>query len=251
VQRSQRRRRHATSPHHRRSVVRRRHRDAHATCRTCMGRVPPPPVVVQVSPTPVLAGSSVTLSGSVGPEAAGSDCSKIILYSDAFAPTNRVGDMTAVYATATPSDAFSATTTIPRSKLAGSYTIYLRWDGATLGGGTLVVRAAPTTPAANVAVSPRSVVAGGTVTLSGSVGRPESVAGSECAPGVKLLRAVQLLDRSTRRPAARTRAGCRRAARNGPAAAGSPPATPATARPHRGGGQACRAARHRGGRFAG
>jgi hypothetical protein len=81
-----------------------------------MGRVPPPPVVVQVSPTPVLAGSSVTLSGSVGPEAAGSDCSKIILYSDAFAPTNRVGDMTAVYATATPSDAFSATTTIPRSK---------------------------------------------------------------------------------------------------------------------------------------
>src|SRR5215211_7648653 len=36
-------------------------------------------------------------------------------------------------------------------------------------------------------VSPESVAAGDRVTLSGSVGRPESVAGSECATGVKLL----------------------------------------------------------------
>ena len=107
---------------------------------------PTPRVAVHVSPSPVVAGYSVTLSGSVGPDAAGSDCSEIILYSDAFAPTNRVGDMTAVYATAKPSGAFSATTTIPRSKLAGSYRIYLRCGGASLGGGTLVVRAAPTTP---------------------------------------------------------------------------------------------------------
>jgi hypothetical protein len=146
---------------------------------------PTPPVVVHASPNPVLAGHTVTLSGSVGPEAASSDCSGIILYSDGFAPTNRVGDMTAVYATAKPSGAFSATTTIPRAKLAGSYRIYLRCGGATLGGGTLVVRAAPPTPPANVRVSPSSVAAGGTVTLSGSVG-PNS-AGSECATGVRLL----------------------------------------------------------------
>jgi hypothetical protein len=146
---------------------------------------PTPPVVVHVSPNPVVAGHTVTLSGSVGPEAAGSDCSDIILYSDGFAPTNRVGDMTAVYATAKPSGAFSATTTISRAKLAGSYRIYLRCGGATLGGGTLAVRARPTTPAASIHVSPSSVAAGGTVTLSGSVG-PNS-AGSECATGVLLL----------------------------------------------------------------
>jgi hypothetical protein len=146
-----------------------------------------PPVAVQVSPTPVVAGHTVTLSGSVGPEAAGSDCSAIILYSDGFAPTNRKGDLTPVYATAKPSGAFSATTTIPRSKLAGSYTIHLRCGGASLGGGTLVVRALPTPPPAKVHVSPSSVAAGDSVTLSGSVGDPESVAGSECATGVKLL----------------------------------------------------------------
>jgi hypothetical protein len=101
------------------------------------------------APNPVVAGHTVTLSGSVGPEAAGSDCSSIILYSEGFAPTNRVGDMTAVYATAKPSGAFSATTKIPRSKVAGSYRIYLRCGGATLGEGTLVVRAGSRTPPAS------------------------------------------------------------------------------------------------------
>jgi hypothetical protein len=118
---------------------------------------PTPPVVVHASPNPVVAGHTATLSGSVGPEAAGSDCSDIILYSDGFAPTNRVGDMTAVYATAKPSGAFSATTTIPRAKLAGSYRIYLRCGGATLGGGTVTVRAGLTTPPASIRVSPTGV----------------------------------------------------------------------------------------------
>jgi hypothetical protein len=143
-----------------------------------------PAVAVHVSPSPVAAGHTVTLSGSVGPDAAGSDCSSIVLYSDAFAPTNDLG-MTAVYATAKPAGTFTTTTTIPRAKPAGTYPIFLRCGGATLGGGTLVVQAAPTTPPANVRVSPRSVAAGDTVTLSGSVG-PDS-AGSECASGVTLL----------------------------------------------------------------
>jgi hypothetical protein len=146
---------------------------------------PTPPVAVHVSPNPVLAGHTVALSGSVGPAAAGSDCSSIILYSEGFAPTNRVGDMSAVYSTAKPSGAFSATTKISRAKLAGSYRIYLRCGGATLGGGTLVVRAGSRTPPASIRVSPKSVAAGETVTLSGSVG-PNS-AGSECATGVRLL----------------------------------------------------------------
>jgi hypothetical protein len=143
-----------------------------------------PPVAVHASPSPVTAGHRVTLSGSVGPVAAASDCSSLILYSDAFDPANRVGYGIAVYATAKPTGAFAATTTIPRSKAAGTFPIYLRCGGATIGGGTLVVRAAPTTPPANVQVSPRSVAAGDTVTVSGWVG-PDS-AGVECR-GVTLL----------------------------------------------------------------
>ena len=110
-----------------------------------------PPVVIHVSPSPVVAGHSVTVSGSVGPEAAGSDCSSIILYSDAFAPTNNLGYMTPVYTTAKPSGTFTTTTTIPRSKPAGTNTITGRCGGGNLGvSATLVVRAAAsptTTPA--------------------------------------------------------------------------------------------------------
>jgi hypothetical protein len=41
----------------------------------------PAPPLVHASPNPVVAGHTVTLSGSVGPQAAGSDGSDIILYS--------------------------------------------------------------------------------------------------------------------------------------------------------------------------
>jgi hypothetical protein len=140
-----------------------------------------PPVVVHVSPSPVVAGHAVTMSGSVGPDAAGSDCSSIILYSTAFAPTNDPGDMTAVYATAKPSGAFSATTTIARAKLAGTYTIHLRCGGASIGGGRLVVQEAPSM----LQVSPRSVTAGDTVTVSGWL--TPAPTGAECASGVTLL----------------------------------------------------------------
>src|SRR4029453_19125461 len=104
---------------------------------------PTRPVAVHVRPSPVTAGHIVTLSGSVGPAAAASDCSSLILYSDAFDPANRVGYGIAVYATAKPTGTFAATTTIPRSKTAGTFPVYLRCGGATVGGGTLVVRAAP------------------------------------------------------------------------------------------------------------
>jgi hypothetical protein len=145
---------------------------------------PTRPVAVHARPRSVVAGHTVTLSGSVGPDAAASDCSNLILYSDAFDPANRVGYGIAVYATAKPTGAFTATTTIPRSKTAGTFPVYLRCGGATVGGEPLVVRAAPTTPPATVQVSPRSVAAGDTVVVSGSVG-PDS-AGVECS-GVTLL----------------------------------------------------------------
>jgi hypothetical protein len=143
------------------------------------------PVVVHASPNPVVGGHTVTLSGSVGPTAAAADCSSISLYSIAFGPTNDDPAYTAAYATAKPDGSFKATITIPHSKPAGTYAIYLRCGGSPRGGGTLVVRAAPTTPAAAIHVNPRSVVAGHTATVSGSVGSDSA----ECSAVTLLSRA--------------------------------------------------------------
>ena len=136
-------------------------------------------VVVQARPNPVVAGQSVTLSGSVGPEAAASDCDALILYSQAF---TRTDDPTAapVYTTAKPSGAFTVTAKIPRARAAGTFPIHLRCGGSTVGGGTLVVQEAHST----LQVSPRSVVVGDRVTVSGWL---PPAPGSECATGVTLL----------------------------------------------------------------
>lgn len=136
-------------------------------------------VVVQARPNPVVAGQSVTLSGSVGPEAAASDCDALILYSLAF---TRTDDPTAapVYTTAKPSGAFTVTAKIPRARAAGTFPIHLRCGGSTVGGGTLVVQEAHST----LQVSPRSVTAGDSVTVSGWL---PPAPGSECATGVTLL----------------------------------------------------------------
>jgi hypothetical protein len=141
------------------------------------------PIAVHASPSPVVAGHTVTLSGSVGPDGASSDCADIALYSSAFTANDLPADP--VYATAKADGTFTTTTTIPRSRPAGTYPIYLRCGGATAGGGTLVVRAAPTTPPVNIHVSPNSIVAGHTVTVSGSVGPVP--ADSACASGVTLI----------------------------------------------------------------
>src|SRR6266508_2624739 len=111
---------------------------------------------VLASPSPVAAWHAVTLSGSVGPVAAASECSTgaVVLYSNAFGPTNDDVTSTPVYPTVKPAGAFTATTTIPRAEPAGTYPVYLRCGGATIG-------------------------AGDTVTVSGSVG-PDA-AGSECS----------------------------------------------------------------------
>jgi hypothetical protein len=137
-------------------------------------------VVVQANPNPVTAGHPVTLSGSVGPEGAASDCADLILYSEAFTLTNDP-TMAPVYTTAKPSGAFSTTTTIPRAKATGTYPIHLRCGGATVGRGQLVVQEAPST----LQVSPRSVTAGDSVTVSGFIS--PAPAGWECASSVTLL----------------------------------------------------------------
>ena len=101
------------------------------------------PVRLQVSPKSVAAGDSVTLSGSVGPESAGSECaSGVKLLSRAFFSTQEFAGVPAVPAAVRPNGTFTATTTIPRSKVAGAYPITGRCGGANFAGATLVVRAA-------------------------------------------------------------------------------------------------------------
>ena len=146
------------------------------------------PVRLRVSPKSVAAGDSVTLSGSIGPESAALECpGGVQLLSRAFRSTEEFAEVPALGAAVRPNGTFTTTTIIPRSRAAGSYSITGRCGGGNFGGATLVVRAATPTPPAALRVSPGSVTAGDRVTLSGSVGRPESVAGSECATGVKLL----------------------------------------------------------------
>jgi hypothetical protein len=115
---------------------------------------PTPPVAVHASPNPVLAGHTVTVSGSVGPDQAGSECATgVKLLSRAFNSNQDFAGVPALGATVRPDGTFTATTTIPRSKAAGSYTISGRCGGGNLGASaTLVVRAAasPTTTVAPV-----------------------------------------------------------------------------------------------------
>jgi hypothetical protein len=118
------------------------------------------PVVVRVSPSPVVAGHTVTLSGSVGPDSAGSECATgVTLLSRAFVHTHDFAGVPAVFAAVEPAGTLTATTRIPRSKPAGTYTITGRCGGANLGvSARLMVRAAVTTttpaPAAPSATTP-------------------------------------------------------------------------------------------------
>src|SRR6266545_22945 len=113
---------------------------------------PAAPAAIRVSPGSVAAGDTVTVSGSVGPDQAGSECaSGVSVLSRAFVHTHEFAGVPAVGAAVSPDGTFTATTTIPRSKPAGSYTISGRCGGGNLGASaTLVVRAAAsptTTPA--------------------------------------------------------------------------------------------------------
>jgi hypothetical protein len=109
---------------------------------------------LQVSPSSVAAGHSVTVSGSVGLDSAGSECaSGVTLLSRAFVHTQDFAGVPAVDAAVRPDGTLKATTTIPRSKAAGSYAITGRCGGGNLGvSATLVVRApaSPTTTPAPV-----------------------------------------------------------------------------------------------------
>jgi len=109
-----------------------------------------------------------------------------MLLSRAFAHTDEFAGVPAVIAAVRPDGTFTTTTRIPRSTPAGTYTISGRCGGGNLGvSATLTLRAVPTTPPVALRVRPRSVTAGDTVTVSGSVGPDQ--AGSACATSIELL----------------------------------------------------------------
>jgi hypothetical protein len=101
---------------------------------------------LRVSPGSVTAGDTVTVSGSVGAEPAGSACATgVLLLSRAFAHTGEFAGVPAVAAAVRPDGTFTATTTIPRSTPARTYDISGRCGGGNLGvSATLTVRAALT-----------------------------------------------------------------------------------------------------------
>jgi hypothetical protein len=108
-----------------------------------------PAVTLRVSPSTVVAGGTVTVSGSLGPVPEGSS---VTLISKAFAHTRDFAGLPAIFATVKPEGTFAVTTRIPASRAPGTYTISGREGGGNLGvSATLVVRAAAaptTTPAA-------------------------------------------------------------------------------------------------------
>ena len=106
---------------------------------------PAPPAALRVSPSSVTAGERVTLSGSVGPDQAGSECARVSLYSNAFPITKDAGELPTLFAATTPEGTFATTTKIPRSKPAGTYRISAHCDGI-FAGTNLEVRALATTP---------------------------------------------------------------------------------------------------------
>jgi hypothetical protein len=109
-----------------------------------------------------------------------------MLLSRAFVHTDEFAGVPAVIAAVKPSGTFTTSTRIPRSTPAGTYTISGRCGGGNLGvSATLTVRPVTTTPPVALRVSPRSVAAGDTVTVSGSVGPGQ--AGSACASSIELL----------------------------------------------------------------
>jgi hypothetical protein len=105
-----------------------------------------PTATLQVSPRSITAGETVTVAGSVGSAPAGSACAtSALLLSRAVVPTEEFAGVPAVTAAVRPGGTFAATTRIPRSTPAGTYTISGRCGGGNLGvSATLEVRAAPT-----------------------------------------------------------------------------------------------------------
>jgi hypothetical protein len=88
-------------------------------------------VSIVVSPSPVIAGKVVKVSGSAGTGCARGD--QVTLLSRAFPSKHEFAGVPAIYATTGKGGAFSTSTTIPETRKPGMYTVTGRCGGGNLG----------------------------------------------------------------------------------------------------------------------
>jgi LPXTG-motif cell wall-anchored protein len=113
-----------------------------------VGAGPAAAASINVSPTSVPAGGSVTVSGSASP---GCGQEKVTLHSKAFSHENDFAGLPAIFATSEANGDFSVSTQIPSNRAPGTYTI-----GGRCGGGNLGVQASLQVTAASSGTLPRT-----------------------------------------------------------------------------------------------
>ena len=92
---------------------------------------------INVSPSSVAPGGSVTASGNVGNGCQHGD--QVTLISQAFGGPGEFAGVPAVTATSNTSGAFSASAAIPSSRAPGSYSVSARCGGGSFGSATVTV----------------------------------------------------------------------------------------------------------------
>jgi hypothetical protein len=93
---------------------------------------------INVSPSSLAPGGSVTVSGNVGNGCQHGD--QVTLISQAFGGPGEFAGVPAVNTTSNASGAFSATATIPSSRAPGSYSVSARCGGGSFGSATITVQ---------------------------------------------------------------------------------------------------------------
>lgn len=137
---------------------------------TTTAGVPPAAARLRVSPTSVVAGHPVTVSGSLGSSCPVGD--QVTIISKAFVHTHDFAGLPAIFATVRPDGTYATVTTIPASKAPGAYSITGRCGGGNLGVAvTLLVRSpsGATLPFTGSPVLPQLAVGGGLLGLGSAL----------------------------------------------------------------------------------
>ena len=123
---------------------------------------------IQVSPTSVSAGGSVTISGSVAGGCASGD--QVTLTSTAFASGSEFAGVPAVNTPSMSNGAFTATAQIGSNTQAGSYTVSGRCGGGNFGSAKFTVTAAPSGSLPRTGVDPAPLALTGLFMLLAGAG---------------------------------------------------------------------------------
>ncbi len=123
---------------------------------------------VSVSPSTVVAGGTVVITGTIpttGDQSCLQDDAAIITSTGALFPPDGFGPQ----ASRDASGAFHIAYTVATSTPAGTYAIGLRCGGGNVGVSTTLRVKTPAVAASSVSVSPSTVLAGGTVVITGAI----------------------------------------------------------------------------------